>query len=48
MLYKFDLDLIKGVKENGRIKIMDKNGNELSIFSLSADNDGNVIFTLSE
>lgn len=47
MLYKFDLNLIKGAKENGLIKILDKKGNELNIFSLSADKDGNIIFTLS-
>lgn len=48
MLYKFDLDLIKGAKENGLIKVLDNNGNELSISSLTADKDGNIIFTLSK
>ena len=48
MFYKFDLDLIKGAKENGLIKIFDKNGNELNISSLTADKDGNIIFALSE
>lgn len=47
MLYKFDIDLIKGTKENGLIKILDKEGNELNISSLTADKDGNIIFTLS-
>lgn len=47
MLYKFDIDLLKGTKENGLIKIVDKQGNELDIFSLGTDKDGNIIFTLS-
>lgn len=48
MLYKFDLDLIKGAKENGLIKILDKNGNELNISSLTADKEGNLLISLSE
>ena len=47
MLYKFDIDLLKNTKENGLIKILDKEGNELSIASLGTDKDGNIIFTLS-
>lgn len=47
MLYKFDIDLLKGTKEDGLIKILDKNGKELSIYSLGTDKDGNIIFTLS-
>ena len=48
MIYKNDLDLIKGIKENGLIKILDNEGNELTISSLGTDKEGNVVFTLSD
>ena len=48
MIYKFDLDLIKGTKEDGLIKILNKEGKELAISSLGTDKEGNIILTLSE
>ena len=43
MLYKFDIDLLKNTKENGLIKILDKEGNELSLMDLLAVDEESVL-----